>query len=85
MQYSKHLQSSNFNFQTVQFLAKATIETVNSFRSDEYFNHVWSFVTELCEKNHYSGPKFKRREKIPSEFGGGEKNPHDDVDRKSVV
>lgn len=76
---SKHLQSPDLSFDVVKMLSKATIETLDSFRNDLFFNKVWSYVIELCEKNSYPGPKMKRRNKIPSKLGGGEKNPHDDV------
>lgn len=52
---SKVLQSSTFHYASVKSLPSSTISALLAMRTDHYFQQLWKFTVELCNKNNYPG------------------------------
>lgn len=70
-----YLQSPKNNYSTVKSMAKHTIESLQSYRSDQKFSELWILSNNVCNQNEIDPPKLPRNSKIPKKLGGGGKQP----------
>ncbi|CAI6354239.1 unnamed protein product [Macrosiphum euphorbiae] len=69
---SQHFQKKNANFSTISILTAATIVELQSLRSDDSFDKIWTETEQLASKESISSPTIPRIRTIPSRLGGGE-------------
>lgn len=84
---SNTLQSCNINFGVVKDMVKSTVEVLETFRSDEFFQKLWNHCTQLAQKCDFKPAELPRTGRIPLRIGGGSKVPYETVEQyyKSTV
>ncbi|CAI6354019.1 unnamed protein product [Macrosiphum euphorbiae] len=60
------------NIQNFEFIFSATIVELQSLRSDDSFDKIWTETEQLASKESISPPTIPRIRTIPSRLGGGE-------------
>ncbi|MGH0130328.1 UNVERIFIED_CONTAM: hypothetical protein FKN15_048667 [Acipenser sinensis] len=61
---SKALQASNFNYASFKDMACATMETIVSMKTEDFFLQLWNYGSDICTKNSYQGPQLPRQRYI---------------------
>lgn len=72
----KALQSSNLNYASVKDMACAMMETIVSMRTEDLFQHLWNYVSDICG---YQGLQLPRQRYIRAKSGGHPVNETEQV------
>lgn len=78
---SKTLQSFQLNYGAVKDVVKVTVEVLQSFRSDDFFQKLWNLCSQLVQKYNFRPAELPRASRIPVRYGGGNKIPYDTVEQ----
>jgi len=69
---SLHFQKKNANFSTISILTAVTLAELQSLRSDNSFDQIWTKTEQLASKEFISPPIIPKIRTTPSRLGGGE-------------
>ncbi len=75
---SRTLQKKDISASEGQVIAKMTVSTLQSIRTDECFAAFWEKVKAMAAKNDIGEPRLPRRRKRPRRFEEGEAQPEYD-------
>ncbi|XP_028136775.1 uncharacterized protein LOC114331395 [Diabrotica virgifera virgifera] len=76
---SKTLQSVSLTFDLLKSVKNSTIEIIQSYRTDQYFDKLFDYCSKITEKCGFRPAKLPRRGKIPAKLVGGSKAPFEAV------
>nr|CAD7601415.1 unnamed protein product [Timema genevievae] len=74
---SKALQANDVNYAIVTDMVQSTVTVLESFRSDSFYDKLWTHCTQLTEKCGFKPPKLPRRGIIPARLDGETKAPYE--------
>ena len=70
---SKTLQTESLSASEAQQIAKYTIQTLQSMRTDDIFELFFEYVESLHERTDTEEPTLPRKRRVPSRFEVGQK------------